>query len=246
MIGIIIPCYNEHESIAALVQQISEQLNRPHHIFIIDDSPNELTKQAVVSLQAKNVTLTCRPEKGGRGSAVLEGIRQALQQPCEQIVEMDADFSHPPIELNDMLREAAEQHLDLMIGSRYIEKSKIVNWPLSRRLFSKYANWLARQTLKIPIHDYTNGYRCYSRRAAQQAYNTCGRLGKGFISLSEILVNLYFAGYTVGERPTVFVNRLRGESSLNLGEIIEALIGLFKIYHLKQELLASREQSRQK
>lgn len=238
MIAVVIPSYNEGEVIASLILKISEVLSPPHLIIVVDDSPNDLTQKAIESTGKSNLVSIHRKTKGGRGSAVIEGIKIAVSRDCSQIVEMDADFSHPPEELNSILSEAKTRGLDLLIGSRYLPESKILNWPLSRRIFSRCANWLARSVLRIPIHDYTNGYRCYSRPAAEQIVATCGKLGKGFIALSEILVNLYYRGLTVGERPTVFVNRVRGESSVNLNEITGALMGLFRIYGLKRELQA--------
>lgn len=238
MIGIVIPSFNEHEVIGSLVTKVSAAIAGGCAIVVVDDSPNDLTVAALKGLGMPQVHVTHRLTKGGRGSAVIEGIQKCLTLGCTQIVEMDADFSHPPEELPALLKEARDRSLDLLIGSRYLPESKILNWPLSRRVFSKCSNWLARLVLQVPIHDYTNGYRCYSRRAAEQIVASCGKLGKGFIALSEILVNLYFRGFTVGERPTVFVNRVRGESSVNASEITGALIGLFRIFGLKKELQA--------
>ena len=86
------------------------------------------------------------------------------------------------------------------------------------------------------MSDYTNGFRLYSKKAAAELVNTCGKLGNGFISLSEILVNLYYRQYSIGEVPTVFVNRIRGESSLSFKEIWNAVVGLKRIYQLKRQL----------
>ncbi len=242
MIGVVIPSYNEHEGIGALVGQVLTAIGKPCQIVVVDDSPTEKTAEVLFGLNLENVHLIRRTHKGGRGSAVIEGIEKCVNLGCTQIVEMDADFSHPTEELPYLMIEASQQKLGLLIGSRYLPQSQIINWPLSRRIFSRCANWLARQVLGVPIQDYTNGYRCYSRAAAIHIVKTCGKLGKGFIALSEILVNLYFSGFTVSERPTVFRNRVRGESSVNLNEISGALIGLIRIYGLKRKLQAQNEQ----
>ncbi|MDB6059760.1 MAG: polyprenol monophosphomannose synthase, partial [Verrucomicrobiales bacterium] len=186
-----------------------------------------------------------RTSKGGRGSAVLEGLRQLTALGCSQFVEIDADFSHPPSQLPSLLKEARERNLDMLVASRYLPQSAIKNWPLSRRVFSKCSNILARIVLGVPIADYTNGYRVYSSAAVRIVNETCGRHGKGFISLSEILVNLYFRGLRVGETPTIFVNRARGESSVNSQEIKNALVGLFRIYSLKRQLQKAAQSSKQ-
>lgn len=237
-IGIVVPSYNEKESIVALLIELGNTLPNVK-LVVVDDSPNKLTVEAIEKAQLPNVHVVHRLEKGGRGSAVLVGLEYLISQNCEVYLEMDADFSHSPRELPVILKRREDDHLDLLIASRYLSSSEIINWPISRRVFSKASNILARLVLGIPVADYTNGYRCYSKKAAQHVVATCGRYGKGFISLSEILVNLYFGGYKVGEIPTRFVNRVRGESSVNHQEIKNALIGLFKIYQLKKNLARS-------
>ncbi|MBK7843515.1 MAG: glycosyltransferase [Bdellovibrionales bacterium] len=242
MIGIVIPSYNEHDGLVALCESVKATVKQSHMIVVVDDSPNLKTVDTLKDFKHPKLIVIHRKTKGGRGSAVIEGIEKCVNLGCTQIVEMDADFSHPTEELSLLMTEASQQRLGLLIGSRYLPQSQIINWPLSRRIFSRCANWLARRILGVPIHDYTNGYRCYSRAAAIHIVKTCGKLGKGFIALSEILVNLYFSGFTVSERPTVFRNRVRGESSVNLTEISGALVGLMRIYGLKRKLQAQNEQ----
>jgi len=120
--------------------------------------------------------------------------------------------------------------LDLLIASRYIPPSNLENWPWTRLLFSRFANLVARALLGVPITDYTNGFRAYSREAAECVTATCGRMGKGFIPLSETLLNLHNRGYRIGETPTIFVNRLRGESSVNTEELWNAASGVLRIF----------------
>ena len=117
---------------------------------------------------------------------------------------------------------------------RYTKKSKIINWSLRRRLFSLLANFLARQLLQLPITDFTNGYRIYSRRAVDKIILNCGKSGDGFIILSEILVEIYLNNFKIDEIESIFLNRKRGESSVNLNLIIESFIGLLKIYSKKK------------
>lgn len=235
-IGIVIPSYNETECISSLLVSIRNVIP-DSFIVVVDDSPSLETVQIVEQLNLTAVIAHHRQKKDGRGSAVLKGIEIALQNNCSKIIEMDADFSHPPSQLLELIKKSEELHLDLLIASRYLADSEIVNWPLTRRIFSKASNWLAHLFLQVPIHDYTNGYRCYSQAGAKHITLTCGQYGKGFIALSEILVNLYYSDFKVGEVPTRFVNRVRGESSLNFQEIKNAFWGLFKIYALKRKLL---------
>jgi dolichol-phosphate mannosyltransferase len=234
-LGVIIPTYNEADNIGHLISEILTVVPQAQ-IAVVDDSPGPSTKDAVERLGLPCVAVTHRGAKGGRGSAVLDGVRQLLELGCSQILEMDADFSHPPSQIPDLLREAGERRLDLLIASRYLPQSEIRNWPLSRRVFSKCSNMLTRAVLGVPVVDYTNGFRLYSSAAARTIRDTCGREGRGFIALSEILVNVHYRGLRVGETRTIFVNRARGQSSVNLREITDAVTGLVKIYFVKRRL----------
>jgi dolichol-phosphate mannosyltransferase len=237
--GIVIPTYNEHASIAALLRDI--RAHAPDSpICVVDDSPNTQTADAVGPFGNAGVRIIRRKAKGGRGTAVLDGIRDLLREDVESIVEMDADFSHPPTQVPALASRLQSEGLDLLIASRYLPESEIKNWPAGRRLFSYSANKVARVVLGVPVSDYTNGFRCYSRKAAELVVATCGHLGAGFIVLSEILVNLHYRGFRVGEVPTKFVNRVRGASSLNANEIAAAAYGLARIHKLKNELNGGR------
>jgi len=227
-ISIIIPAYNESENISKLLKKI--KLNIKSQIIIVDDSNNNLTENILKNNKIK-INYIKRHKKLGRGSAVLEGLKKALKNKKKNIfIEMDADLSHPPSELKRNLKFFERNKLDLLIGSRYLKESQIINWPISRKIFSKLANYLARFLLKIPCTDYTNGYRIYSRSAAKKIVQKCGKIGDGFIILSEILLVLYKNNFKIGEIKTKFVNRSRGESSANLKLIIASLVGLIKIF----------------
>jgi len=239
-VGVVIPSYKEADNIKPLVLDVRKWVP-DSRIIVVDDSPDLLTVNAVNDLKIPGVNAIHRDRKDGRGSAVFLGMKLLLDDGCEQIVEMDSDFSHPPSQLPSLLAHARTEQLGMLIGSRYLPDSQIKNWPLARRIFSKCSNLLARTVLQVPIVDYTNGYRVYSRAAAECVVETCNKLGKGFIPLSEVLVNLYYRSYTIAEVPTIFTNRLRGESSVTSTEIKNALVGLFRIYLLKQMLKKQRK-----
>jgi dolichol-phosphate mannosyltransferase len=234
-IAVIIPAYGESENIVDLCKEILAHCNHAD-ILIVDDSPDWLTVDAIKLFSHPQVGIIHRDLKGGRGNAVLLGISQCINGPYDYFLEMDADFSHPPAQIPLLIKHAEDNNLDLLIASRYLGDSKILNWSLSRRVFSKCSNFIARILLQVPVHDYTNGFRLYSKRAAVELVGTCGRLGNGFIALSEILVNLYYRQYLIGEVSTIFINRVRGESSLSRKEIWSALVGLERIYQLKRKL----------
>ena len=116
----------------------------------------------------------------------------------------------------------------MLISSRYLKKSKIINWSVRRKIFSFLSNNLCKLLLKIPINDYTNGFRIYSKKSSEHVILNCGKIGDGFVILSEILVELYYNNFKIQETHTVFRNRIRGESSVNSKEIINALFKYVK------------------
>jgi dolichol-phosphate mannosyltransferase len=230
-VAIIIPAYNEEDNILKLIAKIKYLLPKSS-IYIIDDSEGNKTN-CIIS--KKKINYFHRKKKLGRGSAVLYGIKKAITVKKNNIfIEMDADFSHNPNELIKNINYFTKNNADLLISSRYLKKSRIINWPISRKFFSFLSNYLARIFLQIPISDYTNGFRIYSKKAAIKIIKDCGKIGDGFIILSEILLVLYLNKYRIFETSTTFVNRIRGESSVNLKLIFSSLIGLFKLFFNKK------------
>lgn len=237
-ISIIIPTYNEKDNIKNLIHAINLKLDI-EKILIIDDSISKVIAEEVKNF--KNVEYIFRGKKLGRGSAVLDGLKYSLQNYKNEIfIEMDADFSHDPKELIKNLTLFNLNKCDLLIASRYLKESTIVNWPYSRKILSFLANKLAKLLLKVPVTDYTNGYRIYSKPAVIHILKNCGNVGDGFIILSEILVELYYNNFKVMETYSKFINRIKGTSSVSLKEIINSLIGLIKIYKLKKKLLLKK------
>lgn len=226
-IAIIIPAYNEQDNILKLINKIKHLLPRSS-IYIIDDSPGNQTNFII---NKKKINYYHRKKKLGRGSAVLYGIKKAiLVKKYNIFIEMDADFSHDPKELIKNINYFTKNNADLLISSRYLKNSKIINWPISRKIFSFLSNYLTRIILQLKISDYTNGFRIYSKRAAVKIIKNCGKIGDGFIILSEILLVLHLCKYRIFETSTIFINRVRGESSVNLKLIFSSLIGLVKLF----------------
>jgi dolichol-phosphate mannosyltransferase len=232
-VAIIIPAYNEENNILKLIVKIKYLLPKSS-IYIIDDSEGNETN-CIIS--KKKINYYHRKKKLGRGSAVLYGMKKAITVKKNNIfIEMDADFSHNPNELIKNINYFIKNNADLLISSRYLKKSRIINWPISRKVFSFLSNYLARIFLQIPISDYTNGFRIYSKKAVIKIIEDCGKIGDGFIILSEILLVLYLNKFRIFETSTTFVNRIRGESSVNLKLIFTSLIGLFKLFFNKKKL----------
>ena len=229
-ISIIIPTYNEKENILKLTKKILN-LYPKATIYIIDDTKDFNLKK---KFRKKKIKYFLRKNKRGRGSAVLYGLKKSLQKKSSNIfVEMDADFSHNPVELKQKINFFIKKDLDLLIASRYLKKSKIINWSIQRLVFSKLSNLLASFLLNVGVTDYTNGYRLYSRRSVELIIKKCGKIGDGFIVLSEILLTIKLKKFKINELPTIFVNRKRGESSVNLKLVLQSLIGIIKLYFIK-------------
>ena len=191
----------------------------------------------LLSLKNLNAIYLHRENSKGRGSAVLHGLRNALKEDNFDIfIEMDADFSHDPSELRRNIEHFCNNNLDLLIASRYQKKSKIINWGINRRILSKLSNILARILLGVKLKDFTNGFRIYSKKATEIITGKCGNIGDGFIILSEIIIVLKNNFLKIDEIETIFVNRTRGESSVNLKLIIASLYGIFKLFFIKNKL----------
>jgi dolichol-phosphate mannosyltransferase len=234
-INIIIPTYNEEDNISKLLKAIVKKLPNCK-ITIVDDSKNNNIQLVLKKVKLrKNIMYIHRKNSRGRGSAVLFGFKKRLKKNTKQIfVEMDADFSHNPSELKKNIKLFKDQKSDLLISSRYLPKSKIFHWSLSRRIFSKLSNILARIILNIKVSDYTNGFRIYSKDATKLIVKKCGKIGDGFIVLSEILLILDINKFKINEVSSIFINRVRGESSVNLKLIIQSFMGLIKLFFIKR------------
>ena len=223
-IGFVLPCYNEYDNILILIKQIKNTFNK-FLIIIVDDSTTDEIKHKINKY--KNVKYFKRKVKSGRGSAVIYGMRKILKEKnIHHIVEMDTDLSSHPRELPRNIKIFNKKNLDLLIMSRYLKGSKIINWPLRRRIFSFLSNKLAYFLLRVKVSDYTMGYRIYSKKAVKHIIKNCGKIGDGFIVLSEILFSLNQAKFKIKDTKTIFINREKGSSTVNVRLILNSLIGL--------------------
>jgi len=234
-IAIIIPTYNEEKNIERLIKNIKLYVGNVLIIVVDDSSNNKIS--TIIKKKKLDILYFNRGKKAGRGSAIIFGLKKLLtKKKIKAFIEMDADFSHNPAELKRNINFFFNNSLDLLIASRYLKRSKIINWSLSRKILSSLANFLTRNLLQIPITDFTNGFRIYSRRSAKKIINNCGKIGDGFIILSEILVVLHLNKFKINEIHSKFVNRIRGESSVDFKLILQSFVGLIKIYLKKRKL----------
>jgi dolichol-phosphate mannosyltransferase len=226
---VIIPTYNETENIGKLIDCIFEACGDVDILVVDDDSPDG-TAYLVREKQkqyGEKLRLKVRTEgKAGRGSACLYAFKVALDENYDCAIEMDADFSHDPIEIPKMIRKIEEY--DVVVGSKYMKGAKIEGWNWFRKLLSRGANFYARLILGIPISDYTNGYRCYGRRALEIIPEFKFE-GKGFTVIPQMSYQLYKAGMKFTEIPITFVNRREGKSNMTFKEIIESFTAIPKI-----------------
>jgi dolichol-phosphate mannosyltransferase len=231
-VAIVIPAYNEEKNLLKLVKSIRKNIDS--YIIIIDDSINLDTHNLFKKNKFKKLLFIHRKKKLGRGSAVIFGLKKMIKKKnMSCFIEMDADFSHNPFELKRHIKKFRNESLDLLICSRYLPKSKILNWPPQRKILSKLTNILARILLGVPVSDYTNGFRFYSKKATKLILSKCNKISENFIILSEIILVLHTHKCKISETDTTFKNRLRGESSVNLGLLIDSMFGLIKLFLLK-------------
>ncbi len=225
---IVVPVYNEAENLKILIPKIFKNVRRVY-VVVVDDNSKDNTKEVLSALTKKYKTVLHlkRKSKMGRGTAVLHGFRYALTHfKSQTFIEMDADLSHDPDELPQLLK--LTDNKTVVIASRYLKRSKIINSPYHRRLLSKLANSFNSLLFGLPIHDNTNGFRLYPRTAVELLVNYDFK-STGFVTIPEATYYLFRKGYKLRERPTTFVNRRLGGSKADLHEIYISVRDLIRI-----------------
>ena len=227
---LVLPTYNEALNLPHLIPRILASVPSVEVLVVDDGSPDGTAALArQMGEQDPRVSVIERSRKSGRGNAVLAGFAHGLATPAyTHFGEMDADLSHQPEELPAMLARA-EAGADLVIGSRYVADSPpIEGWSSRRRVWSRTSNRLIKTVLGLPMTDFTNGFRVYSRRAVEFLAEQELR-ETGFISLSEWAFLLHRAGMPIAEVPSHFINRRLGESNMSAAEAVGAARGLFRL-----------------
>lgn len=218
---VIIPTYDEVENLPLIVADVLEQDERIEILVVDDNSPDGTGKVADdLREQTGRVHVLHRPGKAGLGAAYRAGLTEALRLDADIVIQMDADFSHPPATIKEMLHEI-EDH-DIVMGSRYVNGITVVNWPIERILISYFGNVYARFITGLSTTDATGGFRCIRRELLEQiGFERIRSDGYAF----QIEMNYRFDKYSarVKELPFFFVDRTRGESKLSLSIAFEAL-----------------------
>ncbi|MDC0203391.1 polyprenol monophosphomannose synthase [Candidatus Nitrosopelagicus sp.] len=223
-LAIVIPTYNEAETIPSLISELFEkikQLVEKLDILIIDDSSPDGTADIVRKLGTKyeKITVIQRPEKMGLGAAYKEGFRYVLEKlDSELVLQMDADHSHQPSEIPNMLEKI--KNFDFLVASRHVEGSDVVGWGIGRKATHSIAGAIARICAKIEIKDSTSGFRMFKKKTLEKV-NFNKIRSDGFAFQIEVLHQLKQLGMKGLEVPTVFVNRTEGSSKMGSSEMIQ-------------------------
>jgi dolichol-phosphate mannosyltransferase len=225
--AVVIPTYNEIESIPALVALL-KATDRELHVIIVDDNSPDGTGQAAEALRLTDSTVHVlhRAGKLGLGTAYLAGFHHALDLGCQRICSMDADFSHHPRYLPELVSLA--ETCDIAIGSRYVAGGGTVGWGVQRQILSRGANLVARTLLRLDAHDCTAGFRCY-RREVLETLDLDSVKSSGYSFLVETLYMCQRAGFSVGEVPIIFEDRRQGQSKMSTDEIRRAIATVFRL-----------------
>jgi len=218
---VIIPTYNEKENIRGIVELVLSQAANLD-VLVVDDNSPDGTAAIVTEMAQANprVHLLSRAGKLGLGTAYIAGFKWGLARGYAYLIEMDADFSHDPREIPNMLK--AIQQADLVLGSRYIDGVRVVNWPLSRLFLSKGASYYVRIITGLPIHDPTGGFKCF-RRIVLETIRLDNVRSNGYAFQIEMTHQAWMMGFRVREIPITFADRYAGQSKMSGHIVREAL-----------------------
>ena len=227
---VIIPTYNENENINAIIKAVFNQ-KKAFDVLIVDDNSPDGTSEIVLQLMNEfpnKLFLEKRLKKNGLGTAYIHGFKWALARNYEFIIEMDADFSHYPKDLNRLYKACSLKEADVAIGSRYSQGVNVVNWPMKRVLLSYLASKYVRFITGIPIHDTTAGFVCWRRNALETIQlNKIKFIGYAF--QIEMKFMAWKLGFSTNEVSVTFTDRTLGASKMSGNIVFEALFGVLKM-----------------
>jgi dolichol-phosphate mannosyltransferase len=219
---VIVPTYNERANLAVLLAGLMKHASV--RVLIVDDQSPDGTGDIADTLARDyqgRVEVMHRTGRRGLGRSYIDGIKRAIAEPVDFICQMDADLSHDPQHLPDLL--AAASRADVVLGSRYIPGGAVVNWPARRRLLSRFANLYIRTVTRLGAHDCTSGYRCW-RRSALASLPLDRFFSEGYSFLVEMLFVASRRGCRIAEVPITFVERREGESKISRAVLLESAI----------------------
>jgi dolichol-phosphate mannosyltransferase len=224
---VVVPTYNERENIQRLCEAILAQ-GRAIEVLVVDDNSPDGTADIARRLgqSTGRVHLLGRPGKLGLGTATIAGYRWALERGYERVITMDADFSHPPEKIPQMLE--ASRHGDVVIGSRYVPGGGHKDWPRRRVFLSSLSNLVARSALRLEPADCTGAFRCVRRGVLERiAFENI--VSRGYSFQEEMLWHCAGRGLSFAEVPIMFVDRRRGSSKINFREVYGGMATVLRL-----------------
>jgi dolichol-phosphate mannosyltransferase len=228
---VIVPTFNERENLPLLVSGLLAHTGVS--VLVVDDQSPDGTGGVADDLahsHPERMEVLHRTQQRGLGRSYVDGITIARRRSVDVICQMDADLSHDPRNLPDLI--AGTDRADVVIGSRYIAGGAVVNWPKRRRLLSRFANMYIRAVTRLSPHDCTSGYRCW-RREALAALDLNRFTSDGYSFLVEMLFAASRAGCRIAEVPITFVERRLGESKLSSAVLLESAITPWRLIATK-------------
>ena len=228
---VIVPTYNEREGLPRVIPRILDQ-SPEVDVLVVDDASPDGTGELADELAQRfpgRLHVIHRGGKGGLGPAYLEGFRWALARPYERICEMDADLSHPPEVLPELIRVSGEEGVDFVVGSRYVDgRATVVNWPIGRLLISLFGSVYARLITGLPASDATGGFNLFNRRVLD-ALDLTRIESTGYTFQIELKLRAWRKGFRFVEVPIIFTERGSGVSKMSKWIVLEAVWKVWKL-----------------
>lgn len=225
---IIVPTYNERDNLPPLAAKL---LSLPVKVdlLVVDDNSPDGTGQIADDLAKKHseINVLHRKEKNGLGRAYCDGFAWALERGYEFVFEMDGDFSHSPDDVPAFLQAA--EAADLVLGSRYCNGIRVINWPLRRLLLSIFAGYYVRVITGMPFSDPTGGFKCFRRRALE-AIKLSEVRSNGYSFQIELTHKIWRQGLRVAEVPIIFTDRFVGSSKMSRNIVYEAVMMVWRLW----------------
>jgi len=235
---VMIPTYNERESIESLIRELLS-LSLGLNILVVDDNSPDGTGAIASKLaeESAKVSLLTRKKRKGRGSAGVEGFRKALDMGADLIIEMDADFSHHPRHIPDLVANANNYHVAL--GSRFVAGGADRDRGLLRQMVTRLAGLYVRTSLGIKIRDVSSGYRCF-RKEVFEKVDLDDMISAGPAIVLEILYKVCLNGFSVKEVPIIFEDRRQGQTKLDTITLLETLVMVLRLRKMHRQSLLFR------
>ena len=224
---VIIPTYNEMENIGNIINVLTDYYPDFDILIVDDNSPDGTWKYVEDRGKTdERIKLIKREGKMGLGTAYVAGFRFAIENNYEIVVQMDADFSHDPKSIKDLIHYSKQ--FDLVIGSRYVQGVNVVNWPMSRLLLSYFANVYTKIITGLPVNDATGGFKCF-RIDVLKAIDLNYIRSNGYAFQIEMNFKAWKKGFSIKEVPIVFTDRVEGSSKMSKKIVHEAIFMVWKL-----------------